>query len=260
MPESPILRMALMQGSPVAPRPVAKGALAFGVPAVDDCLKGGLRREGVHEFYAMPAPQGKTGEMGAAAAMALLLGARACAGERPLLWLRVAGGKAGGHPYAPGLAQLGINPDAVLVMELPDLDALLIAGVESVRHGGFGAVVLEVAGRAPRLDLTASRRLVLAAERSGTTVLVVRSGAAPVSSAAYSRWEVASAPSTPLAANAPGHPVFDLRLLRQRGGPDELHVQLEWNREQAVFQTPLSGGAPAVPARGKADRRWHRAA
>jgi len=260
MPESPILQMAPMQCCAVAPRPFAEGVLAFGVPAVDHCLKGGLRRDGVHEFYAMPASQGKVGEVGAAAAMALLLGAQACAEERPLMWLRVARGKAGRHPYAPGLAELGINPGAVLLMELPDLDALLIAGVESVRHGGFGAVVLEVAGRAPRLDLTASRRLALAAARSGTTVLLVRSDATPTSSAAHSRWEVASAPSAPLAANAPGHPVFDLRLLRQRGGPDGLHMQLEWNREQAAFRTPLSGGAPAVPVGGAEDRQRHRAA
>ena len=255
MSDSPTLRMAPIPVPLAASPPSAANALAFGVPAIDDCLKGGLRRGGVHEFYAAP-----DGEGGAAAALALLLGARACAGERQLMWLRIAGGKAGGHPYAPGLAELGLDPDAVLLMEPPDLDALLIAGVESVRHGGLGAVVMEVRGRAPRLDLTASRRLTLAAERSGTTVLLIRGGTAPMSSAAHSRWEVASASSVPLAANAPGHPVFDLKLLRQRGGPDGLHVQLEWNREQAVFRTPLSGGASAVSARGTADRRRHRAA
>lgn len=255
MLDSPNLRMALVPMPAVVPAPSGADALAFGVPEVDDWLKGGLRRDGVHEFYAAPER-----ETGAAAALALLLGARACEGERRLMWLRIACGKAGGHPYAPGLAELGVNPDAVLLMEPHDLDALLIAGVECVCHGGLGAVVLEVPGRAPRLDLTASRRLALAAERSGATVLLVRSRTAPVSSAAHSRWEVASAPSAALAANAPGHPVFDLQLLRHRGGPDGLHVQLEWNREQAVFRTPLSGGASAVPARGTAYRRRHRAA
>lgn len=255
MSDSSALRMAPIHGLPATPPLFAGARIAFGMPAVDDWLKGGLRRDGVHEFYAAP-----EGEAGAAVALALLLGARACAGRRPLMWLRIARGRAGAHPYAPGLSELGVDPDAVLLMELPDLDALLIAGVESMRHGGFGAVVLEVKGRAPRLDLTASRRMALAAKRSGTTVLLVRSSVAPVPSAAHSRWEVASAPSAALAANAPGQAVFDLKLLRQRGGPDGLHVQLEWNREQAVFRTPLSGGAPAVPARGTADRRRHRAA
>ena len=237
----------------------ALGLLPFGVQAVDVWLNGGLRRGGVHEFYAAP-----DGERSAATALALLLGARACpiagAAARPLLWLRVAGGKSGGCPHAPGLAELGVDPDAVLLMNLPDIAGLLVAAVESVRHGAAGAVVLEAHGRAPRLDLTASRRLALAAERSGTTVLMVRSGAAPMPSAAYSRWEVASAPSAPLAADAPGHPVFDLRLLRQRRGRDGLHVQLEWNREQAVFRAPLSGRPPALPAGRTADRRGRRAA
>ena len=176
------------------------------------------------------------------------------------MWLRIAHGQPGGSPYAPGLVALGIDPDAILLAELPDCTALLIAAVESLRQGQTGAVVIEMHGQAPQLNLTHSRRLVLAAERSKVMALIVRSGAKPASSAAHSRWEVASAPSTPLAANAPGHPVFDLRLLRQRGGRDGLHVQLEWNRERSVFHTPLSGGASAVSASGTADRQQSRAA
>lgn len=252
MPDSLNLRLA---PKAVPAPPPAAGALAFGVAAVDGWLNGGLRRDGLHEFYAAP-----DGERGAAAALALLLAAQACGGARPLMWLRAAGRTPSGCPHAPGLAELGLAPEAILLVDLPDLDALLIAAVESLRHGGAGAVVLEVHGRAPQLDLTASRRLTLAAERSRATVLLVRSGAAPASSAAHSRWEVASAPSAPLAANAPGHPVFDLKLLRQRGGRDGLHMQLEWNRDRAVFHAPLSGGAPAVPVGGAADRQRHRAA
>ncbi|WP_374406485.1 ImuA family protein [Pelagerythrobacter sp.] len=229
--------------------------LALGAPLADAWLNGGLRGDGVHELYAAP-----DGEPGAAAGFALLLGARACGSARPLMWLRIASGKPHGRPYAPGLAELGLDPDAVLLVELPDFHGLLIAAGESVRHGAAGAVVIEIHGRVPQLDLTASRRLALAAERGGCMVLIVRTGAAPMPSAAHTRWEVASAPSAPLPANASGHPVFDLRLLRQRGGRDGLHVQLEWNREQAVFKAPLSGRPSAVPAGGTADRQRHRAA
>lgn len=251
MSDSPSPRTAVLAVLPDAQ------ALAFGIPMLDRWLKGGLRGDGVHEFYAAPdAVEGAA----AATALALLLGERACAGTQRLMWLRVAGGRSGDYPYAPGLLELGIDPDRILLMEPPDLDALLIATAESVRHSGLGAVVLEVVGRASRLDLTASRRLALAAERSGTMVLIARNHTLPVSSAAHTRWEVASAPSAPLAANGPGHPVFDLRLLRQRGGRDGLHVQLEWNREQAVFRTPLSGRPSAVSVGGEVDRRRPRAA
>ena len=47
----------------------ALGLLPFGVQAVDVWLNGGLRRGGVHEFYAAP-----DGERSAATALALLLG------------------------------------------------------------------------------------------------------------------------------------------------------------------------------------------
>lgn len=255
MSDSPNPRTTLMPVPELVPSPSDEGVLALGLLWVDDWLKGGLRRGGVHEFYAT-----SQGDAGAAVALALLLGARACAGAQPLIWLRIAGDKAGKCPHAPGLAQLSIDPNAVLLMELPDIEGLLVAAGESVHHSGVGAVVLEVHGRAPQLDLTASRRLALAAERSGVTVLIVRNGAMPIPSAAHSRWEVASAPSAPLPTNAPGHPVFDLRLLRQRQGRDGLHVQLEWNREQAAFHAPLSGGAPDLPAGRTADRRRHRAA
>ena len=256
--DSHILRMAQVPEDLSASCPPTAGGIKFGVPAVDDWLKGGLRCCGVHEFYAAPTPRGKTEK--AAAALVLLLSARACAGELPLIWLRIADGQARSPLYAPGLVELCLDPDTILLFEPPDLEALLIAGVESARYGGFGAVVLEVAGYAPRLDLTASRRLALAAEYGRATVLLVRNGAVPVSSAAHTRWEVASAPSVALAANAPGHPVFDLKLLRQRGGCDGLHVRLEWNRDEAAFRAPLSGRPSAVSSGGTADRHRDSAA
>ncbi|QIG79400.1 ImuA family protein [Stakelama tenebrarum] len=228
---------------------------AFGVPDVDRWLQGGLRRDGLHEFY------GAGGEdKGAAVAMALLLGGGQCTRETPLLWLRIADRRQRAAPYGPGLAAMGVDPDAIILTRLPDLPALLKAAADSVRHGAPGAVLLEIDGRAPQWDLTASRRLTLAAERTDTMVLVVRGDAQPGASAAHSRWQVASAASSPLPANAPGNPVFDMRLLRQRGGREGLHVQLEWDREQAVFRAPLSGGASALPAGGTADRRVSRAA
>ncbi|MDE2561522.1 MAG: hypothetical protein KGL48_04675 [Sphingomonadales bacterium] len=245
----PVLRP--VQATPPAAENSRPG---FGASVVDDWLKGGLRRNGVHEFHAAAGE-----DRGAAAALALLLSVRACSGA-PVMWFRVTASRQHERPFAPGLAGLGLDPGSVVLAELPDAAGLLKAAVDSVRHGGLGAGILELDGRAAPYDLTASRRLALAAERSGTMVLVVRSGAEPGLSAAHTRWRVASAPSIPLAANAPGHPAFDLTLLRQRGGREGLHVQLEWDREQACFRTPLPGGAPAVPAGGPADRRAPQAA
>ncbi len=237
--------------SPATARPL----LALGVAQVDDWLNGGLRRDGVHECYALGGE-----DRGAATGFALLIAARA-ASLQPSIWLRVGGRKAvAAMPFAPGLAEMGLRPDNFLLVQLPDIHALLKASIDAIRHIRAGCAIIELDGRAPPYDLTASRRLALAAERSGTLVLIVRSEAQPGNSAAHSRWQVGSAPSTPLPADAPGNPVFDLRLLRQRGGREGLHLQLEWDREQACFRTPLSGGGSALSSGGTADRRAPRAA
>src|SRR3984893_13473312 len=65
--------------------------------------------------------------------------------------------------FAPALAQAGAGPDRVIYVEAGDETSILICFEEGLRHGGLGAVVAEVA----RLSMTASRRLQLAAARSG---------------------------------------------------------------------------------------------
>ena len=229
-----------------------KRAASLVQPSLDGWPDVPLQQDGVHEFYAT-----QIGE-GAALALALLCAIQGRKAREPLLWLRLAKGRqARQRPYAPGLAELGLDPATMVLMRLPDLQSLLRASIDCVRHGGAGAVVMEMDGRAPAFDLTASRRLALAAEQSGTMVMIVRSGADPTPSAAHTRWLVASAPSVPLPANAPGGPVFDVTLLRRRGGRDGLNLQLEWDRERSAFRAPLSGGNPALPAvrTGDAGRR-----
>ena len=68
------------------------------------------------------------------------------------------------------------------------------------------------------LNLTASRRLMLSAETSGVTAFVLHSGTAAHPSAAHTRWRVKAAPSMALPGYAPGKPVFNVELLRQRAG------------------------------------------
>lgn len=231
-----------------------KNMVRFGVPALDASLNGGLRRDGVHEFYAATVE-----DRGAASAFSLLFAAQACR-VAPLMWLQAGDRKEQNSLFGPGLCELGLSPSRLVVTTLPDLAALLKAAVDSVRFGGVGAAILDIGGQARCYDLNASRRLALAAEHSGTMVMVVRRGANPAASAAHTRWQVASAPSSPLAANAPGHPVFDLTLLRQRGGRDGLHLQVEWNRDDNRFETLLPGRASALPPGEQAGQGASRAA
>jgi protein ImuA len=218
------------------------GLVPLGEAQLDQALGGGLRADGVHEFHAAE-PLDAAGAVGFALLVARL---RRDLDGRPLIWARQ--DDALGLPYGPGLVELGIDPDAVTLLALPDGKALLRAALDCVRDGAAAAVLLELHGRQPLLDLTATRRLALAGAESETMVLLARSAAPPTPSAAHTRWQVAAAPSQPLAANAPGFPAFALTLLRRRGGREGLSITLEWNRDTVSFreQPPLPGAVPAL--------------
>ena len=143
--------------------------------------------------------------------------------------------RCGGQLYPPGLMELGLDPDRCFSVHAPDLLAALKATADIARSGVAGAVLVEIEGNPRLLDLTASRRLALAAEKSGTAVLLLRMGAREAPSAAYSRWQVASAPSTPLLANAPGGPAFNVTLLRHRRLAAGQSAQLIWNFNEQKF-------------------------
>ena len=226
-------------------RPVVTDSpVTFGMEAIDGRI-GGLARRALHEVFA-----GSVEDGSAAAAFALMLALRACPAGRPVIWVREGRcGRLGGHLHAPGLAELGLDPGDLVLVDAPDVRAVLRAGADIVKCGQVGAVVIEPWGKAPLLDLTASRRLSMAAAVSGVMALALRVDADPMPSAAQTRWRVATAPSSPLAAEAPGHPAFDIALLRHRGGIAGFEARVEWNRDTRSF-APLSGGLPAVAAVG----------
>lgn len=247
-------------GDAAAPR------LALGAgEEADAWLKGGLLVRGLHEFY--PADRQ---DMASAAGFALLLASlhRRRHG-RELIWARdVSAARKGGHPYGPGLGELGVDPARTTLLALPDPRAVLRAGLDAARDRAVSAVVLELVGKQPLLDLTATRRFALAAAERDTMVLLVRGDSAQRPSAAHTRWSVSAAPSRALEANAPGAPAFSLTLLRQRGGRDGLHLMLEWDRDTASFRipdhaahaAPLPRPLPAVASGGTGEAGAARAA
>lgn len=199
---------------------------------IDAALGGGLARGRVHEVFAAQAEDAGCAA-GFVAGLALRLGLRV---GGTLVWLREAQAeKQGGRLHAPGLVEIGLDPDRVIIGVLPDPLSVLRAAADVVRCPEVGVAVIEL-WREPRLlDLTASRRLALAAETSGVTVIALRIAASPSPSAAQTRWQVSAAASAPMEANAPGYPAWRVELLRQRGRPSGGDWRVEWNREQACF-------------------------
>ena len=158
--------------------------------------------------------------------------------------------------FAPGLAQAGLSHKRLIYAEAADDAELLAIMEEGLRHRGLGAVI----GEARRADMTATRRLQLAAEGGRTIALllkrVAREGADPIAmpSAAVTRWRVASAPSTPLPVEGVGRPRWRLELARQKGG-EGFEIEVEASDETGRCALPAPMADRTAVAGGSARRR-----
>ena len=145
-------------------------------------------------------------------------------GQRSVLWVQdKAALRLSGRPYRPGLPP-ELRRRLIHVLARAPEDALF-ALEEGIRCRELACVIGEIAGNPKALDFTASRRLSLAAERSGVPLFLVRLDAARDLSAARMRWQVGAAPSLPPRwnAQAPGAPAWHAELFRARS-----HPAVEW--------------------------------
>ncbi|MBY3206193.1 ImuA family protein, partial [Rhizobium laguerreae] len=136
------------------------GCLSFGVSEIDAVLPGGgLAYGALHEFAG-----GGAGTVDGAAA-ALCAAGIAARTKGPIVWCLT-------RPdlFFPALAQVGLHPDRVIFVESDKEEDVLANMEEGLSFGGLGAVV----GELVRLPMVSSRRLLLAAERTGTMALAVR--------------------------------------------------------------------------------------
>jgi protein ImuA len=254
------LRQILSALGPARPDAPHK-RVTLGTPGVDRALGGGLCRGALHEI--VPA---EAGDAGAAAGFVAGLclraglddpaakGSHAKAEPGGVVWIRQAHGEAEtGGLYAPGLAGMGLSAGRIVQLRLRDVKSLLRAGIEAAGCPALGALVIEPCGEPPLLDLTATRRLALAAERSGTTLFMLRTPPRKAASAALTRWRIAASPSHALEANAPGAPAFEVTLSRNRAGREGLSWRLEWCRvEQRFAPEALLRPVVSLPAHGPA--------
>ncbi len=224
-----------------------KALFALGHGEADARLGGGLRHAALHEVYAAADADGVS-----AAGFAAALAARASAALRaekraPLVWIRHdLAACEWGEVFAPGLAEWGLDPDRLVVVKVAHAADTLKAANEALACTALGAVVIESAGASSVYDLTASRRLVLAAER-GVTAIALRLGAKPKPSAAMTRWLVRAAPSRPKLAGHLGQPRFDAALVRSRNGAQGRWI-MEWDSDAYLFRAGHTDVAAATAA------------
>jgi protein ImuA len=158
----------------------------------DATLQGGLALGAMHEVFA------QAGRQSAAATGFVAALAGRSAGRRPLVWIRQDFTEIeSGAVSMSGLAELGLDPRLVVTVRAADVECALRTAADALACDAIGAVVLEVWGEARQIDLTASRKLTLAAQASGVTTLVLRMAAEPQPSTAETRWIVRAAHSPP---------------------------------------------------------------
>jgi protein ImuA len=145
----------------------------------------------------------------------------------------------------------------LLMLRVPKPVDVLWAMEEALRCRALACVIAEMTGEGAVADLTATRRLALAA-REGVSAqnsglgLLIRHKITDMPSAAATRWEIAPALSQPDAYGGIGRARFDLSLCKNRRGPSGRWV-IEWDHHERAFQPALSVGV-AAPALDRPDR------
>lgn len=250
-----------------------RGRVALGAHAtqLDAVLGGGLARGALHEVVPAGAPD-RAAATGFTLTLALRFAAAAPLGRRALVWITEDFAAAeSGALYGPGLAAFGLDPARLILVHAPQGQQALWAMEEALKCRALAAVVGEL-WDARACDLTASRRLALAARASGVPGLLLQARAPPASAGA-TRFAVAAASGLPsplwegvggcatlagarrppplsLASSArprkgegeprgkplPGPPAFDVRLLRARGA-----LQLDPDRCFSLTFDPTEG-------------------
>lgn len=252
-----------------------EAALPFGVSEIDAHLPwGGLAAGAVHEILdgdGRNSSQGiknktkypvrpKFGEglNGAVTAFAAGLAGRAQnLRAAPVIWIapRIPGRES---LYGPGLLEFGLDPAHLIAVRVPSNSDFTATALwvmeEALRAPAIGMVCAEI----EEMDLTASRRLQLAAESGGGLGLLLRpaprnSGESSLPpTACISRWQISSRPGAPadapwLPARLPGRPRWQTELLRARGGRPKTW-QLEWRDDRHDPDTGrTAGGFALVP-------------
>jgi protein ImuA len=211
-------------------------SLPLGIGALDTALGGGLAFGAVHEV-APSAPL----HFGGAAGFALALAVRAEAGNagKNILWIQsdFAGHEAG-QLYGPGLALFGLSLERLLVLRVSRPVDALWAMEEALKCRALATVITEMTEEGAAADLTATRRLALAARDGGVLGLLLRHRTSSEPSATVTRWEISAATSQPDAFGGLGRTAFNLLLSKNRRGPTGSWI-VTWDQHERTF-SPLS--------------------
>jgi protein ImuA len=193
-----------------------------------------------------------------AAALGFVLGLAAnWRGPAGVFWVGEDGAFAEtGAPYPPGLAAFGLDLAGLVLVRAASREDALWAAEQGLSAPG-AVVICALAAGGKALELKATRRLLLFAERTRARCLLLHTLAN--TSAAWTRWRVAPAPSIAEAREV-GAPAYEIELVRSRMGPAGARAIVEWNaHERAFAERDVAGGLSAALQYGSSDPRRARA-
>jgi protein ImuA len=234
----------------------------------DRLLGGGIRAGTLTEI--LPEHPGDVwAASGFLLSLAVRLAARSGKDRAPVVWIGEEFSSCEqGALYGPGLALHGFDPSRLILVNAQNAQQVLWAMEEALKCRAPALVVGELWSAKP-YDLTASRRLLLAAQKHGTPGLLFLTGlagqAGQLSSGADLRFEIRAHPSVhPPSAGSlplPGAARWAVRIakmrIKTRAGPtgidrDRFHP-LIWDHDEALFRDALSL-ALAADARDRPDQ------
>jgi protein ImuA len=209
--------------------------------APDRVLRGGLALSELHEIVPAAPPHA-----GAALGFALALALTAPLRGGTIVFVQqdFAALEAGAL-YGLGCDHFGLAPTRLLVVRAATPRDALWAMEEALKTRGLTAIIGELAQHGEAADLTATRRLSLAAQKGGALALLLRQYAFGEPSAAATRWQVAAAPGAGDGFGGLGRTGFSLALTKNRRGPCGNWI-LQWDHHGACF-IPAVSRAVAAP-------------
>jgi protein ImuA len=156
-------------------------------------------------------------------------------------------GHEAGLPYGPGLNLFGLDMRRLVVARVARAADALFIMEDALRCRGVACALCELTGAGEAADITATRRLSLAAREGGGIGFLLRHRASRSPSAAATRWDIAAATGARDRYGGLGATVFLLSLVKNRRGPCGRWT-LEWNHHDRIFTAPHSLGLAATPA------------
>jgi protein ImuA len=151
----------------------------------------------------------------------------------------------GGKPYGTGLDRFGLPLDRLLILRVArPLDALW-GFEEALKSPSVAGVIAELPQDGAAADLTATRRLSLAARASNGLGILLRHREPCSATSAMTRWKVAAAPTEADRFGGLGRTAFDLSLEKNRRGRCGRFI-VYWDHEARSFiaQAAASFGLP----------------